>query len=149
MSCAPSWDRESLIRELDYVGRIFRWSEDSNGRKLFWKCEEIIDKLKGGLTEPVVSRAVLMFFQVVHSNESILKIVSSVVIPAVPDIFFCTIGLQMTASHHRTLPLPLLITQTGYPLLLRVYKAYEILSAFQDAMPEKQPDAPKDIKGSQ
>ncbi|KAK1370530.1 hypothetical protein POM88_036622 [Heracleum sosnowskyi] len=36
---------------------------------------------------------------------------------------------------------------TGYPLLLRVYKAYEILSAFQDAMPEKQPDAPKDIKG--
>ncbi|KAK1382980.1 hypothetical protein POM88_020715 [Heracleum sosnowskyi] len=58
MSCAPSWDRESLIHELDYVGRIFRWSEDSKGRKLFWKCEEIIDKLKGGLTEPVVSRAI-------------------------------------------------------------------------------------------
>ncbi|KAK1397047.1 hypothetical protein POM88_006910 [Heracleum sosnowskyi] len=36
----------------------------------------------------------------------------------------------------------------GYLLLLRVYKAYEILSAFQDAMPEKQPDAPKDIKGN-
>ncbi|WOG84282.1 hypothetical protein DCAR_0103465 [Daucus carota subsp. sativus] len=39
------------------------------------------------------------------------------------------------------------IDMTSYPLLLRVYKAYEELSAFQDAMPEKQPDAPKDIKG--
>ncbi|KAL1833379.1 glutathione S-transferase zeta class isoform X2 [Daucus carota subsp. sativus] len=38
------------------------------------------------------------------------------------------------------------IDMTSYPLLLRVYKAYEELSAFQDAMPEKQPDAPKDIK---
>ncbi|KAL1804142.1 hypothetical protein ACET3Z_032789 [Daucus carota] len=63
MSCAQSWDREALIRELDFVGRIFRGSEDSKGRKLFWKCEELIDKLKGGLTEPVVTRAVMMFFQ--------------------------------------------------------------------------------------
>ncbi|KAK1382976.1 hypothetical protein POM88_020711 [Heracleum sosnowskyi] len=110
MSCAPSWDRESLIRELDYVGRIFRWSEDSKGRKLFWKCEEIIDKLKGGLTEPVVSRAT--------ADDSITS--------------------QNTASPSAN--------YTGYPLLLMVYKAYEILSAFQDAMPEKQPDAPKDIK---
>lgn len=63
MSCAPSWDREALIRELDFVGRIFQGSEDPRGRKLFWKCEELIEKLKGGVTEPVACRVILMFFQ--------------------------------------------------------------------------------------
>lgn len=61
--CAPSWDRESLIRELDYASRIFRGSEDPRGRKLFWKCEELIDKLKGGMAEPMACKVILMFFQ--------------------------------------------------------------------------------------
>ncbi|KAG8642161.1 OBERON-like protein [Manihot esculenta] len=60
--CAPAWDRESLMRELDFVSRIFRGSEDTRGRKLFWKCEELIDKMKGGLAESTACRVILMFF---------------------------------------------------------------------------------------
>ncbi|KAL8462679.1 hypothetical protein ACS0TY_033631 [Phlomoides rotata] len=61
--CAPSWDRDALIREIDFVSRIFRGSEDARGRKLFWKCEELIEKLKGGVAEPVACKVILMFFQ--------------------------------------------------------------------------------------
>ncbi|KDP29907.1 hypothetical protein JCGZ_18476 [Jatropha curcas] len=61
--CAPAWDREALMRELDFVSRIFRGSEDSRGRKLFWKCEELIDKMKSGLAESTACRVILMFFQ--------------------------------------------------------------------------------------
>ncbi|KAK3000035.1 hypothetical protein RJ639_022632 [Escallonia herrerae] len=61
--CAPSWDREALVREIEYVSRIFRGSEDPKGRKLFWKCEELIEKLKGGVAEPVACKVLLMFFQ--------------------------------------------------------------------------------------
>ncbi|XP_011048942.1 PREDICTED: OBERON-like protein [Populus euphratica] len=61
--CAPAWEREALARELDFVSRIFRGSEDSRGRKLFWKCEELIEKMKGGLAESTACRVILMFFQ--------------------------------------------------------------------------------------
>ncbi|KAJ4838602.1 Protein OBERON 2 [Turnera subulata] len=62
--CAPAWDRDSLLRELDFVSRIFRGSEDPRGRKLFWKCEELIDKMKNGLVEfSTACRIILMFFQ--------------------------------------------------------------------------------------
>ncbi|KAJ0111864.1 hypothetical protein Patl1_01858 [Pistacia atlantica] len=61
--CAPAWDREALMRELDFVSRIFRGSEDHRGRKLFWKCEELIEKMKGGVGESTACRAILMFFQ--------------------------------------------------------------------------------------
>lgn len=61
--CVPNWDREALVKELDFVRRIFRGSEDTRGRKLFWKCEEIIDKIKGGLAEATAAKLILMFFQ--------------------------------------------------------------------------------------
>lgn len=61
--CAPTWDREALMRELDFVSRIFRGSEDPKGRKLFLKCEELVDKLKNGITESLACRAILLFFQ--------------------------------------------------------------------------------------
>lgn len=61
--CAPSWERDALLRELDFVRRIFRGSEDNRGRKLFWKCEELIDKLNAGVAEPTACKAILMFFQ--------------------------------------------------------------------------------------
>ncbi|CAI0432152.1 unnamed protein product [Linum tenue] len=61
--CAPAWERDALMRELDFVSRIFRGSEDPRGRKLFWKCEELIEKMKGGLPESSSCRAILMFFQ--------------------------------------------------------------------------------------
>ncbi|KAF3786204.1 OBERON-like protein [Nymphaea thermarum] len=61
--CAPRWDREALIRELDAVSRIFRGSEDSKGRKLFWKCEELLDRLKNGVAESAVCKVMLLFFE--------------------------------------------------------------------------------------
>ncbi|XP_038694153.1 OBERON-like protein isoform X2 [Tripterygium wilfordii] len=61
--CAPAWDRDVLMRELDFVCRIFGGSEDPRGRKLFMKCQDLIEKMKGGLPESVACRAILMFFQ--------------------------------------------------------------------------------------
>ncbi|XP_059291975.1 protein OBERON 2-like [Lycium ferocissimum] len=61
--CAPTWDRESLLRELNVVSKIFRMSEDTKGRQLFWKSEELIEKLKGGVEETTVSRVILNFFR--------------------------------------------------------------------------------------
>ncbi|KAM7275335.1 hypothetical protein ACFE04_017201 [Oxalis oulophora] len=61
--CALAWDRESLMKELDFVSRIFRGSEDPRGRKLFWKCEELLEKMKSGMTESTAGRSILMYFQ--------------------------------------------------------------------------------------
>ncbi|KAG6748757.1 hypothetical protein POTOM_048690 [Populus tomentosa] len=68
--CAPAWEREALARELDFVSRIFRGSEDTRGRKLFWKCEELIEKMKGGLAESTACRVILMFFQELEVDSS-------------------------------------------------------------------------------
>ncbi|KAF9619161.1 hypothetical protein IFM89_005175 [Coptis chinensis] len=61
--CAPGWDREALVIELDVVSRIFRGSEDPRGRKMFWKCEELIEKMKSGVSESTTYKVMLMFFQ--------------------------------------------------------------------------------------
>ncbi|KAJ7960272.1 OBERON-like protein [Quillaja saponaria] len=62
--CAPAWEGEALMRELDFVSRIFHGSEDPRGRKLFWKCEDLKEKMRSGLVESKnACRAILMFFQ--------------------------------------------------------------------------------------
>ncbi|XP_027932487.1 OBERON-like protein isoform X2 [Vigna unguiculata] len=62
--CAASWDGEALMRELDYVSRIFHGNKEPRGRKLFWKCGDIIEKLKTkNMDSKAASRAILMFFQ--------------------------------------------------------------------------------------
>lgn len=62
--CAPSWERDALMRELDFVSRIFHGSEDPRGQKLFWKCDDLKDKLKNSLVDSTAAcRAILMFFQ--------------------------------------------------------------------------------------
>jgi hypothetical protein len=58
------------MKELDFVSRIFRGSEDQRGRKLFWKCEELIDKIKGGLAEATAAKLILMFFQEIESDSA-------------------------------------------------------------------------------
>ncbi|KAL8139945.1 hypothetical protein V2J09_005966 [Rumex salicifolius] len=63
LNCMRSWNKEALAKELDYVCRIFRGSEDLGGRKLFWKCEDLIEKLKEGCVESMVSKAIHVFFQ--------------------------------------------------------------------------------------
>lgn len=61
--CAPSWDAEAFVRELEFVRRIFQRSEDARGRKLYWKCEELVEKLKGGVADPMACKVILSFFQ--------------------------------------------------------------------------------------
>jgi hypothetical protein len=64
LHCAPAWDREALTRELDFVSRIFHGSDDPRGRKLFWKCEDLKEKMKNSIVESTMAcRAILMFFQ--------------------------------------------------------------------------------------
>lgn len=66
--CAPAWDRESLVRELDFVSRIFRGSQDSRGRKLFWRCENLIEKLKSGESTSTVCREILIFYKELEAD---------------------------------------------------------------------------------
>ncbi|ONK59828.1 uncharacterized protein A4U43_C08F11240 [Asparagus officinalis] len=61
--CAHGWDRESLIRELELVTKIFRLSEDPKGRKLYWKCGDLIEKMKSGATTSTVCRMLMLLFQ--------------------------------------------------------------------------------------
>ncbi|XP_059282272.1 OBERON-like protein [Lycium ferocissimum] len=68
--CAPTWDRESFLRELTVVSKIFRLSENTRGRQLFWKSEELIEKLKGGVEETTVCRIILSFLQEPEMNLS-------------------------------------------------------------------------------
>uniref|UniRef100_A0A7C8YLP4 OBERON-like protein n=1 Tax=Opuntia streptacantha TaxID=393608 RepID=A0A7C8YLP4_OPUST len=68
--CVPSWNRAALMTELDIVGRIFRGSEDVKGRKLFWKCEELIEKMKSGLAESTACRVILSFFQELEADST-------------------------------------------------------------------------------
>ncbi|XVE78329.1 hypothetical protein DITRI_Ditri13aG0136000 [Diplodiscus trichospermus] len=66
--CAPVWDREALMRELDFVSRIFRGSDDPRGKKLFRKCEDLLEKMRGGLAESTACRSILIFFQEIDSD---------------------------------------------------------------------------------
>ncbi|XWS36700.1 hypothetical protein CRYUN_Cryun20dG0108000 [Craigia yunnanensis] len=61
--CAPAWDREALMRELDFVSRIFRGSDDPRGKKLFWKCQDLLEKMRGGQAESAACRSIVIFFQ--------------------------------------------------------------------------------------
>jgi exonuclease VII small subunit len=58
------------MKELDFVSRIFRGSEDPRGRKLFWKCEELLEKMKTGMTESMAGRAILIYFQEIEMDSS-------------------------------------------------------------------------------
>uniref|UniRef100_A0A1D1YV98 OBERON-like protein n=1 Tax=Anthurium amnicola TaxID=1678845 RepID=A0A1D1YV98_9ARAE len=61
--CAPGWDWEAMARELDFVSRIFRGSEDPKGKKLLWKCKDLIEKMKTGVTESTACKMMSQFFQ--------------------------------------------------------------------------------------
>ncbi|WOL03944.1 OBERON-like protein [Canna indica] len=61
--CAPAWDREALIREIDFVSKIFHLSQDPKGRKLYRKCIELIEKLKSGTPESIACTMLLHFLQ--------------------------------------------------------------------------------------
>ncbi|XP_004500444.1 OBERON-like protein [Cicer arietinum] len=62
--CAPSWYGETLMRELDFVSRIFHGSKYQRGRNLFLKCGDLKKKLKSQkMDSKVACWAILMAFQ--------------------------------------------------------------------------------------
>ncbi|XP_042413305.1 OBERON-like protein [Zingiber officinale] len=61
--CANGWNRETLMRELNFISKIFHLSQDSKGRKLYQKCGELLEKLKNGTPEPMACRMLLHFIQ--------------------------------------------------------------------------------------
>ncbi|KAL2317571.1 hypothetical protein Fmac_031447 [Flemingia macrophylla] len=70
--CATLRDGEAFIRELDLVSRIFRGSTDPKGRKLFWKCDDLKQKLKSAKVESEAAcREILMLFQDISSPSSV------------------------------------------------------------------------------
>lgn len=62
--CASDWDREALMKEFDCVRRIFHGSEDSKGKTLFRKSEDLLKSLKNGAAdEATVCKVMQRFFQ--------------------------------------------------------------------------------------
>jgi hypothetical protein len=57
--CAPGWDRDALVRELEFVCKIFRLSEDPKGRNLFRKCANLIERLRNSSPDSVNPRMIL------------------------------------------------------------------------------------------
>ncbi|KAI3979338.1 hypothetical protein MKX01_036382 [Papaver californicum] len=49
VQCAKDWGLENLKTELDCVQKIFRGSEDSKGKELQMKAEEVLSKLENNL----------------------------------------------------------------------------------------------------
>jgi hypothetical protein len=67
--CSPGWDRDALIRELDYVCKIFGLSEDSKGRNLFRKCAELVERLRNASSE---SMSPMMLLQALQGTSTFL-----------------------------------------------------------------------------
>lgn len=62
-NCAPHWDPDVFMTELDCVRRIYHGSESAKGKRLFWKSEELLQKLKNGTSTEVVCPDMLSFLQ--------------------------------------------------------------------------------------
>lgn len=69
-TCAGDWDKGELMKEFDSVRRIFHGSEDSKGRRLFWKSEELLDRLKNGADDSTVCKDMQYFFQELEAEEA-------------------------------------------------------------------------------
>lgn len=61
--CAPGWDRDALLRELEFVCKIFRLSEDAKGRVLFRKCLDLIERLRNAPADSINPRMILQALQ--------------------------------------------------------------------------------------
>ncbi|OEL18282.1 OBERON-like protein [Dichanthelium oligosanthes] len=61
--CAPGWDRDALLRELEFVCKIFRLSEDQKGRVLFRKCVDLIERLRNTPADSINPRVILQALQ--------------------------------------------------------------------------------------
>lgn len=69
-NCALRWERDSLGKELDYVRRIFHMADDTRGKRLCWKSQEVLEKMKTGLDTSTAIKEMLYFFQEAEIAES-------------------------------------------------------------------------------
>lgn len=67
---ASHWDRDTLIRELNYVHRIFHVSDDTRGKHFYWKFEELLEKLQNGMDTNTAIRDIQCFCQEPEVEES-------------------------------------------------------------------------------
>ncbi|KAG0585232.1 hypothetical protein M758_3G269000 [Ceratodon purpureus] len=69
-NCALRWERDSLGKELDYVRRIFQMADDTRGKHLCWKSQEVLEKMKNGLDTNSAIKEMLYFFQEAENAET-------------------------------------------------------------------------------
>ncbi|KAL3347127.1 hypothetical protein AABB24_021014 [Solanum stoloniferum] len=74
MSCAKEWGEETLMKELDYVRKIFQGSEDFKGKELHVKADVLHTKLVTKMISP--SDACDFIFQLFSSKYTIQFILS-------------------------------------------------------------------------
>ena len=61
--CAKNWGPETLVKELDCVGKVFRGSDDAKGKTLHLKANEMVKKLESKLISPAdASNFIIQFF---------------------------------------------------------------------------------------
>ncbi|KAH7365467.1 hypothetical protein KP509_18G029700 [Ceratopteris richardii] len=68
-TCADKWEKEALMKEFDCVRRIFHGSKGSKGKQLFWKSEELLERLKGGLDSTTACKEIQEFFTGLEKDE--------------------------------------------------------------------------------
>eukprot|EP00250_Pteridium_aquilinum_P002615 c12839_g1_i1 orf=538-2064(+) len=68
-ACACDWEKEVLMKEFDCVRRIFHGSKDSKGRQLFWKSEELLERLKEGLDDGTACNEMQQFFRELEKDD--------------------------------------------------------------------------------
>ncbi|KAK3150997.1 hypothetical protein QOZ80_3AG0240290 [Eleusine coracana subsp. coracana] len=62
--CAENWKAETLLKELDYVRKIFAASEDFEGKSLHAKAEEVLNMLAKKMVSPSeATNNMLQFFK--------------------------------------------------------------------------------------
>ncbi|KAK1349773.1 Protein OBERON like [Heracleum sosnowskyi] len=62
-SCAKQWGLETLVKELECVGKIFKGSEDFKGKELLVKVEEMLLKLENKIISPSdACSSIIQFF---------------------------------------------------------------------------------------
>ncbi|KAG2323817.1 hypothetical protein Bca4012_038086 [Brassica carinata] len=66
--CAKNWGPETLIKELDCVGKVFRGSDDAKGKTLHLKANEMVKKLESKQISPTdASNFIIQFFNYAES----------------------------------------------------------------------------------
>ncbi|CAN6902282.1 unnamed protein product [Brassica oleracea] len=66
--CAKNWGAETLVKELDCVGKVFSGSDDGKGKALHLKASEMVKKLESKQISPQdASNFIIQFFNYAES----------------------------------------------------------------------------------